>query len=205
MRLHILRWKSFLPHQKVFTPLLTSWKSEKLKNLKIRFVASSAQKGGKKLSEGVKNFFMMKSNVSAFSWTKNDIFIWQIHSYSSDQTTAAKSQLGVRSGVSPLNVYILPKLMKIREFWNIRYESIFEQSIWFLIEVKVEIHYFGMIKVFTPLKSFLPPFLRIENPKIVSFQKSIPYNSDAKRGGKKLLNGVKNFLSKFPNFQLSSE
>ena len=94
MKLHILRWKIFLPLQKVFTPLLTSWKSEKLKNLKIRFVASNAQKGGKKLSEGVKNFFMIKSNVSAFSWTKNHTFIWQTHSYSSDQTTAAKSHLG---------------------------------------------------------------------------------------------------------------
>ena len=86
--------------------------------------------------------------------------------------------------------------MKIGEFWIIRYESIFEQSVWFLIEVKVEIPYFGMIKVFTPLKSFLPPFLRIENPNILSFQKSIPYNSDAKKGGKKLLNGVKNFFVK---------
>ena len=90
--------------------------------------------------------------------------------------------------------------MKIREFWNIRYESIFEQSVWFLIEVKVEIPYFGMIKVFTPLKSFLPPFLRIENPNILSFQKSIPYNSDAKKGGKKLLNGVKNFFVKISQF-----
>ena len=44
--------------------------------------------------KGVKNFFMIKSNVSAFSWTKNHTFIWQTHSYSSDQTTAAKSHLG---------------------------------------------------------------------------------------------------------------
>ena len=86
--------KVFYPIKNFFTLLLTSWKSEKLKNLKIRFVASSAQKGGKKLSEGVKNFFMIKSNVSAFSWTKNHTFIWQTHSYSSDQTTAAKSHLG---------------------------------------------------------------------------------------------------------------
>ena len=86
--------KVFYLSKKFFTPILTSWKSEKLKNLKIRFVASSAQKGGKKLSEGVKNFFMIKSNVSAFSWTKNHTFIWQTHSYSSDQTTAAKSHLG---------------------------------------------------------------------------------------------------------------
>ena len=67
--------KVFYPIKKFFTPLLTSWKSEKLKNLKIRFVASSVQKGGKKLSEGVKNFFMIKSNVPAFSWTKNHTFI----------------------------------------------------------------------------------------------------------------------------------
>ena len=86
--------------------------------------------------------------------------------------------------------------MKIGEFWIIRYESIFEQSVWFLIEVKVEIPYFGMIKVFTPLKSFLPPFLRIENLKILSFQKSDLQNSDAKKGGKKLLSGVKNFFVK---------
>ena len=58
------------------------------------------------------------------------------------------------------------------KFWTIRYRSIFEQSIWFLIQAKDETPYFLMIKVFCPLKSFLPPFLRIENLKILSFQKS---------------------------------
>ena len=86
--------KVFYPIKKFFTPLLTSRKSAKLKNLKIRFSVSSAQKGGKKLLEGVKNFFMIKSNVSAFSWTKNHIFISQTHSYSSDRKRAIKSNLG---------------------------------------------------------------------------------------------------------------
>ena len=102
--------KVFYPIKKFFTHILTSSKSEKLKSLKIQFVASSAQKGGKKLSEGVKNFLMIKSNVSAFSWTKNHTFIWQTHPYSSNQTTAAKSHLGVRSGVSPLiHAFCIPK------------------------------------------------------------------------------------------------
>ena len=106
--------KVFYPIQKFFTPLLTSWKSEKFKNLKIRFVASSAQKGGKKLSEGVKNFFMIKSNVSAFSWTKNRTFIWQTHSYSSDQTRAAKSHLGSAiCGNSYLIGWLAQKILEV--------------------------------------------------------------------------------------------
>ena len=87
--------EKFLPHQKVFYPsFVISWKSGKLKNLNIEFVASSAQKGDKKLSEGVKNFFMINSNVSTFSWTKNHPFIWKTHSYTFDQTEAVKSNLG---------------------------------------------------------------------------------------------------------------
>ena len=86
--------KVFYPIKKFFTPLLTLRKSGKLKNLKIRFFASSAQKGGKKLLEGVKNFFMIKFNVSAFSSTKNHTFILQTHSYSPDQKRAVKSHLG---------------------------------------------------------------------------------------------------------------
>ena len=59
--------------------------------------------------------------------------------------------------------------------------------------MKVEIEYFDMKKFFTPLKSFLPPFCPnevMENPRfsISSFE-----HSDAKKGGKKLLGGVKNF------------
>ena len=95
-----------------------------------------------------------------------------------------------------INVYISAKFMKIYQFWTICYRSIFEQSIWFLIQAKDETPYFLMIKVFCPLKSFLPPFLRIENLKILSFQKSDLQNSDAKKGGKKLLSGVKNFFVK---------
>ena len=94
--------KVFYPIKKFFTPLLTSWKSEKLKNLKIRFVASSAKKG-------VKNFFMIKSNVSAFSWTKNHTFIWQTYSYSFDQTRAANSHDAVKTfylKVCNLNFYL---------------------------------------------------------------------------------------------------
>ena len=51
--------KKFFTQQKVFIPLLThvltSWKSGKLKNLKIAFLYLNAQKGGKKLLEGLRN------------------------------------------------------------------------------------------------------------------------------------------------------
>ena len=76
--------KVFYTIKKLFTLLLTLRKSGNLKNLKIRFFASNAQKGGKKLLR-VKNFFMIKSNVSAFFWTKNHTFILQTHSYNSDK------------------------------------------------------------------------------------------------------------------------
>ena len=117
-------WNCIFWDGKVFYPLLTSWKSAKLKNLKIRFVASSAQKGGKKLSEGVKNFFMIKSNVSAFSWTKNHTFIWQTHSYSSDQKRAVKCHLGVRSGVSPLKKkFFTPPTSFLPPFYEFEFPS----------------------------------------------------------------------------------
>ena len=86
--------KVFYPIKKFFTPLLTSRNSGKLKNFKLRFLASKVPKGGKKLLERVKYFFMIKSNVSAFCWTKNHTFISQTHSYSSDQKRAVKSHLG---------------------------------------------------------------------------------------------------------------
>ena len=63
--------------------------------------------------------------------------------------------------------------------------------------MKVEIAYFEMKNFFTPLKSFLPPFCTNELWKIQDFQYralSIQNASDAKKGGKKLLGGVKNLF-----------
>ena len=59
--------------------------------------------------------------------------------------------------------------------------------------MKVEIAYFEMKKFFTPLKSFLPPFCLNEVMENSRFSISSLEHSDAKKGGKKLLGGVKNF------------
>ena len=88
--------------EKFFTPLLTSWKSEKLKNLKIRFVASSAQKGGKKLSEGVKNFFMIKSTFQLFPEPKIILLSDKLIPIAPIKQQPQNPTWGVRSGVSPL-------------------------------------------------------------------------------------------------------
>ena len=92
--------------QKFFTPLesflppfchdeiLEYWRSSK-----SSFEHSNAKKGGKKLLHGVKNLFISKSEMSSFSWIKNDAFIWKIHSCTLLQSLST-SRVGYR--VSPL-------------------------------------------------------------------------------------------------------
>ena len=71
--------------------------------------------------------------------------------------------------------------------------------------MKVEIAYFEMKKFFTPLKSFLPPFCPNEILENSRFSISSLEHSDVKKGGKKLLGGVKTFSFKSGTLRLFPE
>ena len=107
--------KNFFTPLESFVPslchdeILEYWRSSK-----SSFEHSNAKKGGKKLLHGVKNFSISKFEMSAFSWIKNDAFIWKIYSCTFLQSLST-SRVGYR--VSPLKVAVCALLSYALTFW----------------------------------------------------------------------------------------